>query len=122
MTSNRITSLLAAVALVAALALAAVPASAERDRANVAATKSITVGDNFFSPTSRSIKRNDSIRFSWNGTSKRHNVTVRSGPVKFKSKTRRGSYSYTRKFGTKGTYRLYCTLHPDSMKATAKVR
>lgn len=122
MTSNRSLSFTAVVALLAALVVAAVPAAADSEPAGVAATKSVTVGDNFFSPTSRSIKRNDSIRFSWNGTDNRHNVAVRSGPAKFKSKTRRGSYTYTRKFGTKGTYKLYCTLHPDSMKATVKVR
>lgn len=122
MNSPRKTSFSAALALVAALAIAAVPASAERQQAGAAATKNVTVGDNFFSPSSVSIKRNDSVRFRWNGTSRRHNVSVRSGPVKFKSKTKRGSYTYTRKFGTKGTYKLYCTLHPDSMKATVRVR
>lgn len=115
-------SLAALFALIAALAFAAMPAAAERPQAGAAAVKNVTVGDSFYSPSSISIKRNDSVRFRWNGTSRRHNVTVRSGPARFSSATRRGSYSFTRKFTSKGTYKLYCTLHPNTMKATVRVR
>ncbi|MBJ7459725.1 MAG: cupredoxin domain-containing protein [Thermoleophilaceae bacterium] len=115
-------SLAALFALIAALAIAAVPAAADRQQATATAVKNVTVGDNFYSPSSLSIKRNDSVRFRWNGTSRRHNVTVRTGPVGFSSATRRGSYGYTQKFTRKGTYKLYCTLHPNTMKATVSVR
>lgn len=119
MTNPFRTSLSATALLV--VAVAAGITSAGATPVETAATKTVTVGDNFFSRSSTSIKRNDSVKFKWNGTSKRHNVNVRSGPVKFKSKTKRGTYSYTRKFGTRGTYKLNCTIHPDSMKTTVKV-
>ena len=49
----------------------------------------------------------------------RHNVAVRRGPSKFKSRTLvRGSFSHT--FTKAGTYHLYCTLHPY-MKMTIVV-
>lgn len=115
-------SLAALSALIAALAFAAVPAAADRQQAAATAVKNVTVGDSFYSPSSISIKRNDSVRFRWNGTSRRHNVTVRTGPARFSSATRRGSYNFTRKFTRKGTYKLYCTLHPNTMKATVRVR
>lgn len=113
------TTLAALALLVGSIVLGITGASAASIES--AATKTVTVGDNFFSRSSTTIKRNDSVRFNWDYTSKRHNVNVRSGPVKFKSKTKRGSYSYTRKFGTRGTYKLNCTIHPDSMKTTVKV-
>jgi plastocyanin len=49
-----------------------------------------------------------------------HNVTVRSGPSTFHSRTQaQGSYSHV--FTRPGTYALYCTIHP-SMKMTVVVR
>ena len=49
-----------------------------------------------------------------------HNVTVKSGPAKFDSRNQlRGSY--THRFTVRGTYHLYCTLHPD-MTMTVVVR
>lgn len=115
-------AMLSVLALAVALVIGAVPSSADGKRATAAATKSVTVGDNFFSRRSTSIRRNDRVRFKWDRTRKRHNVAVRSGPVKFKSRTKRGTYTYTKKFSTRGTYRLYCTLHPSTMKTTVKVR
>ncbi len=115
-------ALLSLVVLAAAMLIAAVPSAADDKRATAAATKGVTVGDNYFSRRSTSIRRNDRIRFKWDRTRKRHNVAVRSGPVKFKSRTKRGTYTYTKKFTRKGTYRLYCTIHPSSMKTTVRVR
>lgn len=108
--------------LCGAVLLAAVPASAQRETAEISGTRTVKVGDNFFSPKSVKIRRNSKVRFRWNRTRKRHNVAVRSGPVRFKSRTRRGRYTYTRKFTKRGTYRLYCTIHPRSMRATVRVR
>lgn len=119
--TNKLRTSLAALALLI-VAVAVGIASAGATPVETAATKTVTVGDNFFSRSSTSIKRNDSVRFKWNGTENRHNVNVRSGPVKFKSKTRTGSYSYTRKFATRGSYKLNCTIHPDSMKTAVKVK
>ncbi|MBJ7347894.1 MAG: cupredoxin domain-containing protein [Thermoleophilaceae bacterium] len=97
------------------LALAALSANA------VASTKSITLNDDFFSPGTLTIAKNDKIKFVWNETSHRHNVTVKSGPRSFHSSTKR-SGTYTKKFTTRGTYKIHCTIHSDKMKLTVKVK
>ena len=65
-----------------AAAVVAVPA--------LAATKSVKVGDNYFVRSSGvptvTIKKNDTVKWNFAGK-KPHNVTVKSGPVKFSSKT-----------------------------------
>src|SRR3954451_9609203 len=96
---------LIAVVLVAALAAVAgavaIPA--------FGATRSVKVGDNFFSPKSLSVKRGTSVVWKWSGSAP-HNVTVTSGPRKFHSKTQtKGSYKATPH--TKGTYRIVRTIH-----------
>ncbi|MFY9264969.1 MAG: plastocyanin/azurin family copper-binding protein [Solirubrobacterales bacterium] len=91
--------------------------------AGIAKTVNVTIGDNFFSPKSVTVKKNDSVRWDWNNTANRHNVRVSSGPSRFSSKTTRGeSYSYTKKFSRTGTYRLYCSRHEDDMKMTVRVK
>lgn len=104
---------------VAAFAIAVAPAGAAGDRASASA-RTITVDDDFFSPSSTSVNKNTTVKWVWRGSS-RHNVKVRSGPVKFRSSTKR-SGSYSRRMGTRGTYKIYCSLHPSSMKMTLRVK
>jgi plastocyanin len=101
----------AAVVATAGISLAAIPA--------FGATKSISVGDNFFKAKSVSVRSGTTIKWTWKGSAP-HNVTVTSGPKKFHSKTQmKGSYS--RKLFTKGTYRYVCTIHAGmSGKITVK--
>jgi plastocyanin len=83
------------------------------------ATKSVKIGDNFFSPKSVSVKRGTKVVWKWTGHAP-HNVTVTSGPKRFHSKTQsRGSFSAIPH--TKGTYRIVCTIHAG-MTMTLKVR
>ena len=50
-----------------------------------------------------------------------HNVTVRSGPERFRSPTRsRGVFA--RRLIRAGTYRIVCTLHSPGMGMTVVVR
>jgi plastocyanin len=107
-----------ALAMLGAAVLAAGPAAAGGKRAKV------TVGNNFFSPTSKTIKRGTKVRFKWTGGGAPHNVTKRKGPGgRFASKTtgKRG-VNYVRTFKKKGTYKLFCTIHPESMKLKLRVR
>jgi len=99
-------------ALVAALAGAfAIPA--------FGATKSIKIGDNFFSPKTVSVKRGTTVKWRWTGSAP-HNVTVTSGPKKFHSQTQtKGTFKATPH--TKGTYHIVCTIHAG-MTMTLKVR
>ena len=102
--------LLALIAAGALVAVAAIPA--------FAATKTISVRDDFFSPKSTSVKRNTTVKWVWRGD-RPHNVTVTKGPVKFRSSTKE-SGSYSKKMTRRGTYRIVCTLH-SGMTQTLKV-
>ena len=89
----------------------------------LAATRTVKVGDNWFvrpgSPVTVAIRKGSSVKWTWTG-SKPHNVTVRSGPVRFHSRTmRRGSY--TKRFTVRGLYSIHCTIHPGmDMKVRVK--
>ena len=93
----------------------------------LAATKSVKVGDNYYVRTSGvptvTVKKNDTVKWNFAGK-KPHNVKVKSGPVKFTSKTMT-SGSYSRKMTRAGTYVIYCTIHGQSdqsmkLKVTSK--
>jgi plastocyanin len=111
LSGRRLTVLLALAAAV--LALAAVPAVASGG-------KSVKVGDFFFHPGRMTIRRGTKVTWNWVGFIG-HNVTVKKGPARFHSKTQvKGSYSHV--FRKKGTYVLYCTVHPTLMKETIVVK
>jgi plastocyanin len=101
-------------AVLALVAFASVSALAS------AAPKRATVGEYFLRPGKLTISKGARVSWKWTGYL-RHNVTVRKGPVKFHSRTQvRGSYSHT--FKRRGTYFLYCTLHPNVMKEKLVVK
>jgi plastocyanin len=83
----------------------------------------IKVGDDFFSPTSKTVSAGTTVKFNWVGTSNDHNVTKTSGPGKaFSSETTSSpGLNYQHKFKKPGTYKMICTIHPDSMKLKLKV-
>ena len=86
----------------------------------LAATKTVSVRDDVFSPKSVSVSKGSTVKWSWKGEDP-HNVTVTSGPSKFRSATQtKGSFS--RKLTKKGTYKIVCTLHTPGMRMTVKVR
>ncbi len=89
------------------VALAALAASA------LAARKSISIGDNYYVRPSGvpvvTVSRNSTVVWNFRGASA-HNVTVKTGPVKFHSPSK-SSGSFSRKFSTRGTYVIYCTIH-----------
>jgi plastocyanin len=107
--------LLVVLSIPAVAAVLAIPA--------LAATKSVKVGDNYFvrdgaTPTV-SVKKNDTVKWNFVGENP-HNVTVTSGPVKFKSSTK-SSGSYRKKVTRAGLYRIVCTIH-DGQKMNLRVR
>jgi len=92
-----------------------------------AATKSVKVGDNFYVKSSGvptvTVKKNDTVKWNFTGD-KPHNVKVKTGPVKFSSKTME-SGSFSKKMTKTGTYVIYCTIHGQSdqsmkLKVTSK--
>jgi plastocyanin len=111
---KRLIAVLAAVA-VAGAALMAIPA--------FGATRSVALRDNVFSPRTITIKRGDTIRFVWRGRNP-HNITTTRRPRGASRVTapakRKGTYR--KRFTTRGTYRLLCTIHQPSMRMTVRVR
>ena len=85
----------------------------------LAATKSIALRDTFFSPKSMTVSKGTTVKWVWRGRLP-HNVTVKSGPVKFRSKTQTTG-SFSKRLTRAGTYRIVCTIHPG-MNLTLKVK
>ena len=110
--------------LIAALAGAALLSAAP---AHGAARKTVTVGDNYFTSQSLSVKRGTKITWRWPGYDEAgdvHDVGLMKGPKgvkKFRSEGASTDYSYSRKLTVPGTYRLGCSLHHE-MRMTVKVR
>jgi plastocyanin len=82
----------------------------------VAATKKVTVGDNYFVrdggvPTV-TVSKGTKVRWVWKGKSL-HNVKVTKGPVKFGSPSKT-SGSFSKKVKRAGAYTLVCTVHGAS--------
>ena len=50
-------------------------------------TKTVTVGDNFFKPKTVTVNRGTKVTWVWHSFGIPHNVTVKSGPSKFHSRT-----------------------------------
>jgi plastocyanin len=86
---------------------------------SLAATRSVGVKDDYFSPRSLTISKNTAVRWIWRGSG-RHNVVVDRGPASFRSSVKR-SGNYPHMFTRRGTYRLVCTVHPD-MTMTVRVQ
>jgi plastocyanin len=90
-----------------------------------AATKKVTVGDNFFvrdggKPTV-TVSKGTKVKWVWRGRSS-HNVKVSKGPAKFGSSTMR-SGSFSKKVRKAGTYTIICTVHgpaDQSMKLVVR--
>jgi plastocyanin len=111
---------LIAVVVLATLAVAA-PALA-----GSTPTKSVKVGDDYFSPTRLTVDRGTKVAFRWQAANNNlHDAVVTSAPGgvrKWKSAQRRTDYTYTRTLRTAGTYRIICTIHPTQMRLTVRVR
>lgn len=79
----------------------------------------VKVKDDYFAPKTLTVNQGTKVTWQWAGT-KYHNVSVKSGPVKFQSHTQvKGIYTHT--FTRAGTYHLVCTIH-QNMTMTVVVR
>ena len=111
-------------ALLTLIAVAALGAAAITG-ASAAKTKKVEVGDNFFAPTSVRIHKGDSVKWVWRSDSSQpHNVTKKRGPGGNFASAPSATYPYTYKhrFRKRGRYKVYCTIHPGTMKMTVRVR
>jgi plastocyanin len=82
-------------------------------------TKTIKLGDNFFSPSKVTVAAGTVVTFQWTGSST-HNVSVVKGPQKFTSPNQSDG-TYVRTLTKPGTYKIVCTFHPG-MNLTLKVK
>jgi plastocyanin len=109
--------LIAMAAASALLAVAAVPA--------FGATKSVSIGDNWFVHKSGvptvTVKKGDTVKWTWRGK-RRHNVHAVSGPRTFSSAVKKKG-TYSKRMTRKGTYRIICDIHgggDQSMRLVVK--
>lgn len=101
----------------AIVAVLAVPA--------LAATKKVTVGDDYFVNKSGNhrvtIDKGDKVKWVWRSANKhKHNAYQTEGPGHFHTPTHRKTGSFSHKFTKTGTYRFICTY--ETMKLTVKVK
>jgi plastocyanin len=88
----------------------------------------VKVLDNFYKPTNVKIKKGKKVSWKWGQDFNSHNVTLKKGPKgvkksKFTSQTSSAEgFKFTKKFKKPGKYNFYCTIHPDIMKMTVKVK
>jgi hypothetical protein len=72
------------------------------------------VGDDFFVYPNVKVTRGADLTWDF-GTDHLHNVTLARGPVGIGSPNLNDERTYTYHFRKKGTYRLFCALHPVQM-------
>jgi plastocyanin len=116
--------LLVLLTAVAAVALAvALPAAGHHRPAK---TITVKTGDDFFSPTSKTIHKRDIVKWVWVGADRKPGETINEHTIveekdRFKSKAKtRGTYSV--RFKSAGKFTVFCGEHPDDMKITIKVK
>jgi plastocyanin len=110
-------ALIAAIAALPTIALAGSHGQAT-PKAHAAATHTVSLSGFSFHPSTLTIKRGDSVRWSWNIPKSEHNVTFRS----VHSRTG-ASGSLTVKFPNAGTFSYVCTVHVSKgMKGKVVVR
>jgi plastocyanin len=117
-------SKIAAAAIGAGLAFAALGGSAfggspgegsGEPAAGAAATKSVAIRDDVFSPRAVTISRGDKVVWRWKGEND-HNVSFRkvpSGAKRPRGSTTKSSGRFARTFSRRGTFHYVCTIHED---------
>ena len=100
--------------LLLAAALAALAAASPSVAS--AATRTVAVRDDVFSPKAVTLARGDTVRWVWKGRHKHDVASTAFGNSPFK---RRGSFAVT--FAHPGRYAYYCGLH-EGMAGTIVVR
>jgi plastocyanin len=100
--------------ILAVAAAAAVVAPGVLARGEPEAT--ITVGNNFLSPSKKTISRGTKLEFRWVG-GERHHIVKTEGPggaIQELATSKKG-VNLAHTFNKRGTYRFVCTIHPTEM-------
>lgn len=112
---RRLAGLVGAAVLALALGAAVTTAAPEKR-----GSKTVQVGDDFFSPKKLGVKSGTKVKFKWVGNDS-HNVAKKKGPGgNFSSSiTDDRGVNFSHKFSKTGTYKLICTIHEQmKMKVT----
>lgn len=110
-------------ALLLALATVAVAGVAALGVAQAAPAATITVGNNFLSPSSKTISAGTTLRFKWVGGIT-HKIVKAKGPggdIRSPETSARG-VNLSKVLRKRGTYRFRCVIHPTEMKTKVVVR
>jgi plastocyanin len=91
--------------------------------AQAAPAATITVGNNFLAPSSKTIPAGTKLRFKWVGGITHHIVKSKgpSGGIRSPETSARG-VNLAKVLRKKGTYRFICNIHPTEMKTKVVVR
>jgi len=84
----------------------------------LAATTTVLVKDNRFSPSTLTVNKGTTLRFKWTGKAP-HNV-VGSGAATFRSSIKTTG-TYSKRLTKSGRYKIVCTIHSE-MKMSLRVR
>ena len=102
------------------VALVAAGAALPAATAGAGKVSTVEIATSFYSPATMTVKQGDKVRFKWTPSFEMHDVSVKSGPQKFRSPLQAAG-TYTKKFTKAGKYVLYCSQHSD-MGMTLKVK
>src|SRR3954468_9744714 len=105
-------------ALVALLVVAAVPVTIA-GAATKPPVKVTHLSDDFFNRGKITIKKGTVVNWKWS-TKDRHTVTEYNGRWGTKSETRTGNFKH--RFRKKGTWTVYCLVHPVEMRQQIVVK
>ena len=72
------------------------------------ATNAVTVGNNHFTPSAIQVSPGTTVTWTWSTDAITHNVTFADGAS---SGDQGAGSTYSRTFGTAGTFNYQCTLH-----------
>ena len=88
-----------------------------------AATTTVTVGDNFFSPANVTINVNDTVQWNWSmGELAPHSTTSRSTPTLWNSGVNTEPFSFSHTFTSGGNFPYWCNVHTSLMTGSVTVR
>lgn len=110
-------------AILLALATSAAASVMAIGVAQAASAATITVGNNFLSPSSKTISAGTKLRFKWVGGIT-HKIVKSKGPggaIRSPETSARG-VNLAKVLRKRGTYRFICVIHPTEMKTKVVVR
>jgi plastocyanin len=81
---------------------------------------SVSVVDNEFNPAALTVAPGTTVTWTWNGSTD-HNVTWDGAGAPAPSPTQTDG-TYSRSFGTAGTFDYFCSIHGPSMSGTITVQ